>query len=62
MVLVRQQAKLGEYGTTILDYKDVDSFGSAFEYLGNNLALSIPLHGYLSWQQQPQLLSQVVCL
>ena len=40
--VARQQAKLGEYGTTILDYKDVDGLGSAFEYLGNNLALSLP--------------------
>ena len=38
----RQQSKLAEYGSTILDYKDVDSFGSAMQYLGNNLALSIP--------------------
>ena len=38
----RQRAKLAEFGTTILDYKDVKGFGDAIEYLGNNLALSIP--------------------
>ena len=40
--VIRQQSKLAEYGTTTLDYKDVDGFYSAIEYLGNNLALSIP--------------------
>ena len=38
----RARQSLGEYGTTTLDYKDVDGFGSAIEYLGNNVALSIP--------------------
>ena len=43
--VARQQAKLGEYGSTILDYTEVDGFGSAIEYLGNNLALSLPQMG-----------------
>ena len=38
----RQRNKLAEYGNTILDYQDVDGFSSAIEYLGNNLALSLP--------------------
>ena len=38
----RQRGKLAEFGTTILDYKEVKGFGDAIEYLGNNLALSIP--------------------
>ena len=40
--ITRQQNKMAEYGSTILDYKEVDGFGSAIEYLGNNLALSLP--------------------
>ena len=40
--VARQQAKLGDYGRTVLDYTDVDGLGSAYEYLGNNLALSLP--------------------
>ena len=42
----RQRAKLAEYGSTILDYKEVDGIGAAFEYLGNNLALSLPQMGF----------------
>ena len=38
----RARARMGEFGTTVLDYKDVDSIGSAWEYLGNNFALSLP--------------------
>ena len=41
----RQRGKLGEYGRTILDYKEVVddfTFSNTFEYLGNNFALSIP--------------------
>ncbi len=41
----RQRAKLAEYGRTIIDYKDVKGIGDAFEYLGNNLALSLPQMG-----------------
>ena len=45
--VAKQQAKLGEYGRTILDYTDVDGLGSAFEYLGNNLAMSLPYMGII---------------
>ncbi len=38
----RQRDLLGSYGETTLDFRDVDSAGEAFDYLGNNLALSIP--------------------
>ena len=38
----RARSRMSEFGTTVLDYKDVDSIGSAWEYLGNNLALSLP--------------------
>ena len=38
----RQQGKLAEYGYTINNYKDVDSIGSAIEYLGSTMALSLP--------------------
>ena len=38
----RQQGKMAEYGYTINNYKDVDSIGSAFEYLGSTMALSLP--------------------
>lgn len=38
----RQQGKLAEYGYTINNYKDVDSIGSALEYLGSTMALSLP--------------------
>ena len=41
----RVEAELGQYGRTVLDYKEVDGIGSAFEYLGNNLALSLPQMG-----------------
>ena len=38
----RQNSKMQQYGYTINSYTDVDSIGSAFEYLGNNMALSLP--------------------
>ena len=41
----RQRAKFTEYGRTVLDYEDVDGFWSGVEYLGNNLALSLPYMG-----------------
>ena len=43
--IARQRAKLAEYGSTILDYKEVVNdftLKNTYEYLGNNLALSIP--------------------
>ena len=41
----RARARLGEKAQILVDYKDVDSFGTAMEFLGNNLALSIPYMG-----------------
>ena len=38
----RARGRLADYGTTITDYKEVDGFSSAMQYLGNNLALSLP--------------------
>ena len=38
----RARARLSDYGTTITDYKDVDGFSTAMQYLGNNIALSLP--------------------
>ena len=47
----RARARIGEFGLTTLDYKEVtsaqgwDKASKAFEYLGNNLALSLPYMG-----------------
>ena len=38
----RARARLSDYGTTLTDYKDVNGFGTAMQFLGNNLALSLP--------------------
>ena len=38
----RARGRLSEYGKTITDYKEVDGFSSAIQYLGNNVALSLP--------------------
>ena len=39
----RIRSTLGdEYGTTLTDWKDVDGFGSAVDYIANNVALSLP--------------------
>ena len=43
--VIRKNAELADYGSTILDYKEVDGFSSAIQYLGNNLALSLPQMG-----------------
>ena len=43
--IAKNNAELGQYGSTVLDYKEVDGFGSAIQYLGNNLALSLPQMG-----------------
>ena len=43
--IAKNNAELGMYGSTVLDYKEVNGFGSALEYLGNNLALSLPQMG-----------------
>ncbi len=40
--ITRARSRLADFGTTIVDYKDVKGFGDAVEYLGNNLALSLP--------------------
>ena len=38
----RQQAKLAAYGNTLNNYKDIESVGQVFEYLGNMMAMSLP--------------------
>ena len=38
----RQNNKMQEFGYTINNYKDVESIGNAFEYLGSTMALSLP--------------------
>lgn len=40
--VARQREKLASYGETVLDFRDVDNVDEAFQYLGNNFALSIP--------------------
>ena len=40
--VARSQAKLGEYGTTVLDYKDIEGIETAWQYLTNNMAMSLP--------------------
>ena len=40
--VIRAGKQLQERGSILVDYKDVDGFGTAVEYLGNNLALSLP--------------------
>ena len=40
--ITRARSHMSDYGTALVDYKDVDSFGTAMEFLGNNLALSLP--------------------
>ena len=38
----KQRSKLANYGNIINSYKDVNSVGSAFEYLGSTMAMSLP--------------------
>ena len=38
----RAQAKIADRGHFITDYKDVDGFWSAMEYVSNNMAMSLP--------------------
>ena len=39
----RIRNKLGdEYGTTVLDWKDVDGFDTGLQYITNNMAMSLP--------------------
>ena len=38
----RARGRLSDYGTTLTSYKDVNGFGTAMQFLGNNLALSLP--------------------
>ena len=38
----KQRSKLSYYGNVINNYKDIDSIGSAFEYLGSTMAMSLP--------------------
>ena len=41
----RARSRIGDRGHFITDYKDVDGFWSAVEYVGNNAALSLPYMG-----------------
>jgi len=38
----RARGRIAENAKFITDYRDVDSFGDAVDYLGNNLAMSVP--------------------
>ena len=38
----RAQTQIRDYGTTLTDWKDIDGFGTALEYITNNAALSLP--------------------
>ena len=38
----RNQQRLLQYGTSIIDWKDVDSFGDGIDYVMNNAAMSLP--------------------
>jgi hypothetical protein len=38
----KQRSKLADYGNIINNYKDINSVGSAFEYLGSTMAMSLP--------------------
>ena len=40
--IVRAQNQAQEKGHILTDYKDVDSFGTAMQFLGNNVAMSLP--------------------
>ncbi len=39
---IRAQDQIKDYGKTLTDWKEVDDISSAFSYLSNNLALSLP--------------------
>jgi hypothetical protein len=43
--VLRNRAEIADRGRILLDYKDVDSFGDAMEFLGNNLFMSLPYLG-----------------
>ena len=43
--ITRARNKIADRGHFITDYKDVDGFWTAVEYLGNNAALSLPYMG-----------------
>lgn len=43
--VLRNRAEIADRGRLLLDYKDVDSFGTAMEFLGNNLFMSMPYLG-----------------
>ena len=40
--VTRARSQLREYGTTLTDWKEVRDIGTAFDYLTNNAALSLP--------------------
>ena len=40
--VTRARTQIQEYGTTLTDWKEVDDIGSAFQYVTNNAALSLP--------------------
>ena len=41
----RQGQEMSNMASLLLDYKDVDSFGDAVDFLGNNFAMSLPYMG-----------------
>ena len=41
----RARMRIGDQGSILTDYKDVDGFWSAMEFVGNNAALSLPYMG-----------------
>ena len=38
----RQRERLAKYGTSIVDWKDIDSFSDGIDYVMNNAAMSLP--------------------
>lgn len=41
----RKRFKIGDQGTILTDYKDIEGFGDAMQYLGNNMVMSLPYMG-----------------
>ena len=40
--VIRAKARIADQGKILVDYKDVDSFGDAVQYLANNTIMSLP--------------------
>ena len=43
--IARAKSKTQEFGHVLTDYKDVDSFKTGMQFLGNNIAMSLPYMG-----------------